>query len=398
MSRRRRQNAASLAGLPAAASPFWRGAAFAVLAAPLWALPAFAQDQGAAAAASAAARQIEQAAALLDSAESREDRIGSLTATVRAFEDGLVALRHSLRQVTIRQQALEADLDARSDEVARLLAVLQSMGSAPAPVLSLHPSGALGTVRSGMILADVTPALQVEVEALRAQLTELRELRLIQDSANAQVQEALDLAQEARAALAHAVAERTDLPRRFTEDPVALAVLIGASETLDAFAAGLAHTVAEELAVIVPDALDFKGQLPLPVAGTIIRRAGEADAAGVERPGWVISTRPRALVAAPVAATLRYRGPLLDYGNVVILEPAPDVLIIIAGLAEVFGEVGEVLPFGAPLGLMGGQAPAADAILNAEGNVDGLAQTETLYLEVREGQSLANPASWFAAS
>lgn len=359
------------------------------------ALPLHAQSD-VAGAARAAARQIEQAQTLLDSAETREDRIGSLTATVRAFEDGLIALRQSLRQVTIREQALKADLEARSDEVARLLAVLQTMGQAPPPVLSLHPSGALGTARSGMILADVTPALQAEVEDLRSQLTELRELQLIQQSANAQVQGALDMAQAARAALAQAVAERTDLPRRFTEDPVALAVLIGAAETLDAFAAGLGQTVSEELAVIVPDALDYKGQLPLPVAGTILRRAGEADAAGVVRPGWVLAARPRALVTAPVPATLRYRGPLLDYGNVVIIEPAPDVLIIIAGLAEVFGTVGEVLPFGAPLGLTGGRAPDAEAILDPARATDGLNQTETLYLEVREGQSLADPATWFA--
>lgn len=354
-------------------------------------------DASAAEAARAAADRIETAAALLDSADTRADRIASLTETLRAFEDGLVALRQGLRQAAIRQAALEADLAARSEEVARLLAVLQTMGRAPAPVLSLHPSGALGTARAGMILADVTPALQTRVDDLRAQLGELAELRAIQAGAAAQVQRALDLAQTARAALANAVAERTDLPRRFTEDPEALAALIGAADTLDAFAAGLGQIVAEDLAVIVPDALDWKGTLPLPAPGTVIRRAGEADAAGVVRPGWVVATRPRVLVTAPVAATLRYRGPLLDYGNVVILEPAPDVLFVIAGLAEVFGEVGQVVPAGAPLGLMGGTMPDAGAILGDEGGAGGLAQSETLYLEVREGQSPADPATWFAA-
>lgn len=359
----------------------------------LAAAPALAQDD-AGAAARAAADRIETAAALLDAAEGRDDRIASLTETVRAFEDGLVALRLGLRHAAIRQAAIEADLAARSDEVAQLLAVLQTIGRAPAPVLSLHPSGPLGTARAGMILADVTPALQVQVDDLRGQLDELRELRAIQDSAAGQVQRALDLAQAARADLANAVAERTDLPQRFTEDPVAMAALIAAADTLETFAGGLGDTVAEDLAVIVPDALDYKGTLPLPAPGTILRRAGEADAAGVVRPGWVVATRPRVLVTAPVAATLRYRGPLLDYGNVVILEPAPEVLIVIAGLAEVFGEVGQVLPAGAPLGLMGGTMPEAQAIL---GDDAGLTQSETLYLEVREGQSPADPATWFAA-
>ena len=64
-----------------------------------------------------------------------------------------------------------------------------------------------------------------------------------------------------------------------------------------------------------------RGHLPLPVKGQVIRGFGEKDAAGIARPGLVIATEPRALVTAPVAATIRYRGPLLDYGNVMILEP-----------------------------------------------------------------------------
>jgi len=355
-------------------------------------------ESTAAAAAEAAARRIETASALLDAADSRDDRIAALTETVRAFEDGLVALRDGLRQAAIRQAAIEADLAARSDEVAALLGVLESIGRAPAPILSLHPSGPLGTARAGMILADVTPALQGQVDALRAQLQELSDLRTVQAGAAATLQRGLDLAQQARAELAEAVANRTDLPRRFTENPEAVAALIAGTETLDAFAGGLDATEGEELAVILPDALDLKGALALPVAGTILRRAGEADAAGVVRPGWVIATRPRALVTTPVTATLRYRGPLLDYGNVVILEPAPDVLFVLAGLAEVFGETGQILPAGSPVGLMGGTMPGADAILGDPTGQTGTAQSETLYLEVREGQSPADPASWFAAN
>lgn len=358
--------------------------------------PVLAEEDVAAAARSAAAR-INAAAALMEAAETRDDRIASLTEAVRSFESGLVALRQGLRRVAIRKQALEDDLAARSDEVARLLAVLMSIGSTPAPVLSLHPDGALGTARSGMILADVTPALQAEVTALRARLQELDELAVIEESAASRVQEALDLAQRARAELARAVANRTDLPRRFTEDEEAMAALVGAAQTLDALAGGLAGTVGEGLAVIVPDSLDLKGRLPLPVAGTVLRRAGEADAAGTVRPGWIIAARPRSLVTAPAAATLRYLGPFRGQGNVAILEPAPDVLVIMANLAEVFGEVGQIVPAGAPVGLMGGIMPDADAILGDGGAAGGLAQTETLYLEVREGQSVADPATWFAA-
>ena len=191
------------------------------------------------------------------------------------------------------------------------------------------------------------------------------------------------------------MANRTDLPRRFTEDPVRTALLIAGSETLDAFAGGLADVVDGELGDIIPDASAAKGSLGLPVQGQILRRAGEADAAGIERPGLIVATRPRALVTSPAAATIRFRGPLLDYGNVLILELAPGVLLVLAGLAESFGEAGQIVPAGAPVGMMGGVTPSADAILTETAAGRAGNRTETLYLEVREGQSPVDPALWF---
>lgn len=354
-----------------------------------------AQDDSAAAALAAAAR-LEAAAQMLADAGGGRDQIVALTETVRAYEDGLVAMRDGLRRAAIRQRAIEAELAARSDEVARLLGVLQTMGRAPAPLLLLHPSGPAGTARAGMILSDVTPGLQEQVEELRLSLTEIAQLQELQDSAASTLRQGLDGAQTARAALAAAISDRTDLPRRYAEDAVATALLIASTETLGAFASGLTGTVNEELSVVVTDATDRKGTLALPVQGQVLRRFSEADAAGVVRPGLVIAARPRALVTAPVAATLRYRGPLLDYGNVVILEPAAGILMVFAGLAEVFGEAGQVLPEGTPIGLMGGIVPDVDAILTETAQGTGAARSETLYLEVRDGDAPVDPATWFA--
>jgi septal ring factor EnvC (AmiA/AmiB activator) len=367
------------------------------------AAPALAQDDTAAAA-RAAGDRLAVAAALLAGAGDAQDQIAALSETVRAYEDGLALLRDGLRRVTISRQSMEAELAARSDEVAQLLAVLQTIDPEAAPVLLLHPSGALGAARTGMMLADVTPAIQDEVEALRNDLTALADLRAAQEGGIATLAQGLDGVQAAREQLAAAVAQRTDLPQRFVEDPEAVAALMASAETLDIFAAGLGATVSGDLQTAVTDATTLKGQIALPVQGEVIRRAGEADAAGVVRPGIVIATRPRALVAAPVAATVRFRGPLLDYGNVVILEPAPGVLFVLAGLSEVWPETGQILPAGAPVGLMGGQAPAGDNILGdaGDGNLSDIAasgaeaRSETLYLEVRDGQSPANPADWFA--
>lgn len=347
-------------------------------------------------AARAAGERLAAAAALLAEAGDAQDRIAALTETVRAYEEGLALLRDGLRQVTIARDARAARLEARRGEVAQLLAVLQTIDPATAPVLLLHPSGALGAARTGMMLAEVTPALQAEAVALAEEIEALSSLEAAQEEGMATLSAGLDGVQSAREALAEAVAQRTDLPRRFVEDPVAVALLIASAETLDAFTAGLGATVQDDLGAEVGDATALKGRLALPVQGSVIRRAGEADAAGVVRPGIVVATRPRALVTTPVAATLRFRGPLLDYGNVVILEPAPGVLFVLAGLGEVWAGTGEILPAGAALGLMGTDQPSGDGNLSDQGPTGAEARSETLYLEVRDGDGPANPADWFA--
>jgi septal ring factor EnvC (AmiA/AmiB activator) len=355
--------------------------------------------QGTAQAAAEAARRLEQAAAAMARAEGATDRIATLTETVRAYEEGLSLMREGLRRAAVERARIEAELAADRDSIARLLGVLQTIGTAEGPALLLHPSGPLGTIRAGMVLADVTPALQAEADRLRARLQALAEIEAVQQGAEATLREGLASAQAARAELAAAAADRTALPRRYTEDPVATALLIASTDTLEAFAAGLGLTVDEEVGP-APAPAAPTGALPLPVRGTVLRRPGEADAAGVVRPGLVIATEPRALVTAPVTATLRFRGPLLDYGTVVLLEPAPGTLFLFAGLAQAFGEAGEVLPAGAPLGLMGGETPDADAILSGAapggGTSGGAGLSETLYLEVRDAEGPVDPALWFA--
>lgn len=125
-------------------------------------------------------------------------------------------------------------------------------------------------------------------------------------------------------------------------------------------------------------------------------RCYEADAAGLTRPGILLATRPHALVTTPAAATVRYRGPLLDYGNVMILEPQAGLLLVLAGLDQVFGAPGEVLPAGSPVGLMGGQEPQAGTIVVQSGEGAGNTRSETLYIEVRENNQPVDPALWFA--
>ena len=372
----------------------WRAALLAAcLAVPtgLWA-----QDVSPAAAAASALEDSSAARDMLQAAKGGRERVAALSETVSAYEAGLSAVRAGLRRATIRERELSLKLAGQEEEIAALLTVLQARGRAGSPSLFLHPEGALGTARAGMIVSQMTPALNAQADALRETLVEVSTLRQLQAGAERSLQEGLTGVQDARTALSQAIADRTDLPRKFTEDPIKTALLIATTETLEAFAAGLGEISGGPLETAAnADVFDQKGALPLPVAGRVLRRAGEADAAGIKRPGVLLATRPRALVSAPVAATIRYQGPLLDFGNVMILEPKSGLLMVFAGLDVVYGRTGEVIAEGAPLGLMGGKDAAIGEILTQVGDGTGSDLSQSLYLEVREDNEPVNPESWF---
>jgi len=352
-----------------------------------------------AASAAAAIEALRVAGASLEAAQGKRDRVAALTETVQAYETGLAALREGLRQATIRERAIEGAFTAESDRLARLLGVLQTIQASPEPNLLLHPEGPLGTVRSGMIVSDISPALAREAMELKRQLQEIAALRALQEAAIGTLEDGLQGVQRARTALSKAVANRTDLPRRLVTDQQAMENLLRSADTLESFAGGLLSTALVDSSVIVEasDIETAKGKLDMPVLGRVIRRAGEADAAGVRRPGWVVATRPLTLVTTPWPATIRYLGPLLDYGEVAVLEPGEGYFLVLAGLGRVFGEVGEVLPKSAPVGLMGGAAVAPDqAFLMSTAEGGGAEATETLYIELRQNGEPLDPADWFS--
>ncbi|WP_170552167.1 murein hydrolase activator EnvC family protein [Ruegeria atlantica] len=369
----------------------------ALLWAVLFATPIHAQTDPSTAALNAV-QMLEDASVALTEADSARDRVRALTETIQAYEAGLTAMREGLRRAATREAQLTTELRSREDEIAQLLGVLQTIETTAPPVLMLHPSGPLGSARAGMMLSEVTPGLNARAQELAHDLQEVQTLRQLQQSAADTLTEGLTGVQTARTKLSTAIADRTDLPVRFVEDPVRTAILISSTETLEGFASGLSEISEGEIAETNADISQRKGEVALPAQGVVLHRAGDTDAAGVKRPGVVLGTRPRAIVTSPTAATIRYRGPLLDLGNLVILEPQPGLLFVFSGLQEVYGNPGQVIPEGTPVGLMPGETPEIGAILSTSSDGTGTDRSETLYIEVRQDNSPVDPESWFRTS
>lgn len=328
-------------------------------------------------------------------AERAGDQVTALTETIRAHEHGLAALRAGLRSAALREAALQRSFEAQAADLTRVLGAMMAIEQVEPPALMLHPDGPLGTARAGMILGDLAPAMQAEAEALQALLEEMQSLRQLQQSAENTLATGLESLQEARIALSQAMADRRALPARLADDEARMLELLGAAQTLEEMARGI-EALPGTQDVVQPGFAEAAGSLPLPVRATLLRRAGETDAAGITRPGLLLATEPGALVSASWPGTVRYRGPLIDYANVILIEPAEGYLLVLAGLGKVYAEPGEVIEAGAALGLMPGALPRTDEFLpERPGSAVLAGRSETLYLEIRENGLAIDPEPWF---
>ena len=354
--------------------------------------------EAAGAQAAQAAEALRSAIGRLDKALSADDQVVALGDVIRAYELGQAALRDSLRRAALREAQVRAEFDQESARLSRVIGVMTAMQKSPETLMLLHPAGASATAQSGMVLSAITPALQAEADRLRVGLDEIKTVRQIQQSAADTLAQGVAQVQEARRLLASAVTDRSQIPTRFGENPAELTALLQSADTLDAFASGIA-AMEQDIGAPMADFEAAQGSLPLPAMGEVLLGFSQPDENGIKRPGLTLGTAPAALVTSPWPATIRYRGPLLDYGNVMIVEPSRGYLLIVAGLAQVFGEPGDVLAAGEPLGLMGGQeGPAAEfgaAFVESAASGAAPKSMQRLYVELRKGKETLDPAEWF---
>lgn len=322
------------------------------------------------------------------------DQVAALTRAIQAHEAGLSGLRAGMRDATLREATINRLLERQQAQISRLLGAMMAVERIEGPAMLVHPQGPLATARAAMMMADLAPAMQAQAAQIGQMARELADLRSLRETAIDTLDMGLRSLQAARAELSQAMADRRDLPPRVGDDEARMLVLLESVRTLEELATGLAQrpsALSSELPVFEA----ARGRLPMPVAGTVLHRAGEADAAGIVHPGLVLATEPGALVVSPWHGTVRYRGPLLDYGNVVLIEPGEGWLIVLAGLDVVYPRVGEVLAQGDALGLMPGGQNAIDEFVQME-PVAG--RSETLYLELRENGQAIDPGDWFDLS
>ncbi len=335
--------------------------------------------------------RIAEAGAALEAAETRPAQVAALGRALGAYQAALSALRAEVIDAGAREQTLALGLADRRMEISRLLAALEAMSRTPPPVQALHPQGPAGAALAAAMMARLAPAMQEQAQALADQLRDLQTARRLHDEGKADLEAGLARLNGAHETLSAAMA--ADSPRPQAPDAPTLTMMARDSETLTALAAALATS---EDAPAAPATAGPQDKLLWPVEGKVLLHFDDPDAAGVKRPGVVIQAPPLALVNAPADAVVRYAGPFLEYGYVVVLEPDAGTMIVLAGLAQLQVKTGSAVRRGDLLGLLGGRALDVEEYVMLPDADTGAGGGETLYVEVRNGKGPVDPEPLFA--
>ena len=131
--------------------------------------------------------------------------------------------------------------------------------------------------------------------------------------------------------------------------------------------------------------VQLKGNLRPPVSGRISDRYGDLNDGGQPQYAITIKTRPGSEVVSPVGGEVLFAGSFRSYGTLLIVAPAEDYHVLLAGFGSLDVSTGQWLLAGEPVGRVAQSGQKKAGISGSETSV---------YIELRNKGQPINPTSW----
>lgn len=368
--------------------------------------PAFAADKPSAADIKKA--EAEKAAALRKSqalarqaadaekeAKALADKLVAAAAEERRFEAAASDAEVRLQILSEAAEAAKAQLYSDRQALQSVLAALMAYSRQRPPAIAAHESRAQDAVRAAILLGAIEPELQKRSRTLAKQIDDLTKLRadeamqaktlaIAEGELSAKKAEIMAMIAQKRALQAKLSVES----KKFAADAAKAAAK---AQSLRDLVAAVARSAVQKASTALGSKPSFepgmrfsayRGKLSPPAAGPFVKRFGQLQPAGDKSQGIFIQTRRRAQVSAPFDGRIEFAGPWRSYGGVVILSVGEGYVIVLAGLSDVFGVVGQEVLAGEPLGEM----------------TDRRTPAPELYLELRRNGAPIDPGPWLKAA
>lgn len=361
---------------------------------------------------------------LRDESTALQTRLINSARQVQQSEKRLSQSEAELKALTQQEAQIRAALDQSRASIAQMLGVMQRMGRDPPPVMITERNDALRMVRSAMILSSFFPGFKAEADHLASQLAALdtvigksREERTRMADAQADFSrlkteidglvaqkrermqknwEKLEGLKVASTRHSRAVTDLGELLKRLDAE-------VGKRSNLAAYEAELKKLGpaieikpdVKKAAFVQPGRMqpavpfeNAKGLLPLPSPGKRTRSFGEQDDAGGKAEGISIETRAEAQITAPSDGWVIYAGPFRSYGQLLIINAGGGYHILLAGLDQIYTNVGQFVLAGEPVAAMSKAPP--------QNKDPAQSRNPVLYIEFRKDARPVNPDPWWS--
>lgn len=349
------------------------------------------------------------------------------TERLKTAEADVAAVQDKIGDLIVQELDTRGRLDGADASISNVLAALERISRDPPPAIIVDPSDALGSARGALLIQSILPQLQAKAEKVLADLRHLGDIKAAAQAeedllkANFDVLEeeqlriatlitarkqtelsasdALTLAEKQAADMADKAAalklKIADLGRQANAVATAAqateqAANGGNTPKLDSDTIRMALANPERTQPAVPFSA-ARGYLDMPVSGVSVAGFGDSDGFGGVAKGVSIVTRAEAPVLAPADGFVLFKGPFLNYGQILVLDAGQDYTILLAGLGAVDVTEGQFVRMGDKVGTMGSRT-IGRAVASAAG-----ASRPTLYIEMRNKSTPIDPSGWWAS-
>lgn len=321
-----------------------------------------------------------------------EAQLAELNDAQQQGERGVSERQLRLAALNAQQRELEGRLGAERARLARLLSVLELFRRDPPPALFTRPDDIRNAVRAAILIRAVTPELERQAQALKAQVQGLQAVRRQVETTSADLMVRQSDLADRRGRIETLIAQKTALQQKADAEAEAarqdVAALSARARALRELTQGVtaAPRAAEGGEPPDPEHAGLFGHAKpfvQPAPGRLTRRFGAPEPGGAGRAeGWTWRTPPGAQVEAPAQGVVEYAGPLKGWGLVLILRLGGGYHLVLAGLETVTIAPGRMVAAGTPVGRMADDNPSGS----------------DLYFEIRKHGAPVDPARWLKAA
>lgn len=340
---------------------------------------------------------------------------------VKMAEIEVADVEERLSELIVAELEVRGRLDGADAEIANVLAALQRISLNPPPALVVDPSDALGSARGAMLIAAIVPQLRAKADSVALDLKELTDIKERALAEEETLKANYAVLEEEQLRIATLIAARKQgLTQRSAaldaqeRDAVELAERAATlRELIDALSEKANSTTAaqpqDELPTLSPEAIRValansartepavpfplaRGYLAQPANGVTVLEFGNSDGRGGISQGQSVVTRAEAQVVAPADGWVLYKGPYLNYGQIIILNTGQGYTALLAGLETISVEIGQFVQMGEPVGQMGSRT-IGRTVTTSAGNAQ-----PTLYIELRQNNRPFDPDGWWASN